>query len=153
GSHAALDDVDEEPRRERQPAGGGTSARPPGEDRARQGSGHHRRAVRRGKGSHQWLHADPGTRSVARGRAGEGLPDARRRRRRRSETSREHVSLARTPRRRIVMSEFIYLYRGGEERADRSPQEMQQVMQKWVSWLQGLAEQGHLKDRGQPLER
>jgi hypothetical protein len=51
------------------------------------------------------------------------------------------------------MSEFIYLYRGGEERANRSPQEMQQVMQKWVGWLQGLAEQGHLKDRGQPLER
>jgi hypothetical protein len=51
------------------------------------------------------------------------------------------------------MSEFIYLYRGGEERADRSPQEMQQVMQKWVSWLTGLADQGHIKDRGQPLER
>ena len=51
------------------------------------------------------------------------------------------------------MSEFIYLYRGGEDRANRSPQEMQQVMQKWVSWLQGLAEQGHIKDRGQPLER
>lgn len=51
------------------------------------------------------------------------------------------------------MSEYIYLYRGGEDRANRSPQEMQQVMQKWVSWLQGLAEQGHIKDRGQPLER
>jgi hypothetical protein len=50
------------------------------------------------------------------------------------------------------MSEFVYLYRGGEERAT-SPQEMQQVMQKWVSWLQGLADQGHIKDRGQPLER
>jgi hypothetical protein len=50
------------------------------------------------------------------------------------------------------MSEFVYLYRGGEERAP-SPQEMQQVMQKWVSWLQGLADQGHIKDRGQPLER
>jgi hypothetical protein len=51
------------------------------------------------------------------------------------------------------MSEYIYLYRGGEDRSHRSPQELQQVMQKWVSWLSGLADQGHLKDRGQPLER
>jgi hypothetical protein len=49
------------------------------------------------------------------------------------------------------MSEFVYLYRGGSDRSS-SPQEMQQIMQKWVSWLQGLADQGHIKDRGQPLE-
>lgn len=49
------------------------------------------------------------------------------------------------------MSEFLYLYRGGEN--DRSPERMQETMQKWVSWLKDLAEQGHLKDQGQPLER
>ena len=48
------------------------------------------------------------------------------------------------------MSEFVYLYRGGE--AGRSPEAAQQVMQKWMTWMQGLAEKGHLKDRGHPLE-
>ncbi len=49
------------------------------------------------------------------------------------------------------MSEFLYVYRGGE-RAAESPEQMQQVMQKWVAWMQGLAQKGHLKDRGHPLE-
>ena len=49
------------------------------------------------------------------------------------------------------MSEFLYVYRGGN-RAGRSPEQMQQVMQKWMTWMQGLAEKGHLKDRGHPLE-
>jgi hypothetical protein len=49
------------------------------------------------------------------------------------------------------MSEFLYLYRGGER--DRSPEVMQQLMQKWMAWLKGLGEAGHLKDQGQPLER
>jgi hypothetical protein len=26
-------------------------------------------------------------------------------------------------------------------------------MQKWMAWLKDLAEKGHIKDRGQPLER
>ena len=50
------------------------------------------------------------------------------------------------------MSEFIYLYRGSGEDM-RSPEEKQQSMQKWISWLTGLAEKGHVKDKGQPLER
>ena len=49
------------------------------------------------------------------------------------------------------MSEFLYVYRGGNPAA-LSPEQMQQVMQKWMSWMQGLAEKGHLKDRGHPLE-
>ena len=49
------------------------------------------------------------------------------------------------------MSEFVYLYRGGE--AGRSPERMQQTMQKWMTWFKDLAEKGHIKDRGQPLER
>jgi len=50
------------------------------------------------------------------------------------------------------MSEFLYLYRGGQ-RPGGSPEQMQQVMQKWMSWMKELSAQGHLKDQGQPLER
>ena len=48
------------------------------------------------------------------------------------------------------MSEFVYLYRGGER--GRSPKRAQQMMQKWMAWFKELAEKGHIKDRGQPLE-
>ena len=48
------------------------------------------------------------------------------------------------------MSEFLFLYRGGE-RAE-SPAQMQQQMQRWVSWLAQLRESGHIKDGGQPLD-
>ena len=36
------------------------------------------------------------------------------------------------------MSEFLYVYRGGN-RAGLSPEQMQQTMQKWMTWMQGLA--------------
>ena len=49
------------------------------------------------------------------------------------------------------MSEFLFLYRGGE--AAHSPERMQQTMNKWMSWLKELADKGHIKDQGQPLER
>jgi len=49
------------------------------------------------------------------------------------------------------MSEFVFLYRGGE--AGRSPEKMQQTMQKWMGRLKDLEQQGHIKDQGQPLER
>jgi len=49
------------------------------------------------------------------------------------------------------MSEFVYLYRGGE-RSD-SPAQAEKEMQKWVAWMEDLGKQGHLKDRGQPLDR
>jgi hypothetical protein len=48
------------------------------------------------------------------------------------------------------MSEFVYLYRGG--RRPESPAEGEQVMQRWVAWLQDLAARGHMTDQGQPLE-
>jgi hypothetical protein len=48
------------------------------------------------------------------------------------------------------MSEFVYLYRGAER---GSPEQMQQRMQKWMAWMKELDAKGHLKDRGQPLER
>jgi hypothetical protein len=49
------------------------------------------------------------------------------------------------------MAEFVYLYRGGERPA--SPEQSQQVLQKWMAWFKGLADKGHIVDRGQPLER
>lgn len=49
-----------------------------------------------------------------------------------------------------TMSQFVYLYRGGE--AGRSPERMQQMMQKWMAWFKELADRGHVIDRGQPLE-
>jgi hypothetical protein len=49
------------------------------------------------------------------------------------------------------MSEFLYLYRGGQ--TGRSPEQMQQTMQKWMAWMKELGEKGHLKNQGQPLER
>ena len=48
------------------------------------------------------------------------------------------------------MSEFVFLYRGGQ-RSD-SPQQAEQVMQNWVAWMKDLGEKGYIKDRGQPLE-
>jgi hypothetical protein len=47
------------------------------------------------------------------------------------------------------MSEFVYLYRGG--RRPEPPADVENL-QKWAAWLQDLATNGHLKERGQPLE-
>ena len=49
------------------------------------------------------------------------------------------------------MNEYVFLYRG----ADRggSLEAMQQRMQKWMAWMKELAEKGHVKDQGHPLER
>ena len=48
------------------------------------------------------------------------------------------------------MSEYVFLYRGGTR--PESASEGEEVMQKWVAWMQELAANGHMKDRGQPLE-
>jgi hypothetical protein len=50
------------------------------------------------------------------------------------------------------MSEFVFLYRGGERPAG-SPEQMQRLMQKWMGWMKELTDKGHLKDPGHPLER
>lgn len=49
------------------------------------------------------------------------------------------------------MSDFLYLYRGGDS-SGGTPEQMQQHMQKWVDWLKGLGAKGHLRDQGNPLE-
>ena len=48
------------------------------------------------------------------------------------------------------MSQFVFLYRGVDRSA--SPQEMQQIIQKWMAWLKELEQKGHLKDVGHPLD-
>jgi hypothetical protein len=48
------------------------------------------------------------------------------------------------------MSEYLYLYRGGE--SGRSPEEAEKQMQLWSAWLSDLGRKGHIKDPGQPLE-
>ena len=48
------------------------------------------------------------------------------------------------------MSEFLYLYRGGM-RMD-SAAAIQEQTQRWVTWIKGLAEKGHVKNPGHPLE-
>jgi len=48
------------------------------------------------------------------------------------------------------MAEFLYLYRGGQR--GWTPEESQQIMQKWMAWFKELGATGNLKDGGQPLE-
>ncbi len=50
------------------------------------------------------------------------------------------------------MSEFVFLYRGGE-RPVGSPELMQRRMQQWMGWMKELSDKGHIKDPGHPLER
>jgi hypothetical protein len=50
------------------------------------------------------------------------------------------------------MAQFVFLYRSSEQTAV-PPAQMQQRMQKWMTWMKELADQGHIKDRGAPLER
>ena len=49
------------------------------------------------------------------------------------------------------MSEFLYLYRGGER--PTTPAAAQQEMERWMTWLKELGERGHVKDPGHPIER
>jgi hypothetical protein len=54
------------------------------------------------------------------------------------------------------MSEFVYLFRvsDADHRAHMgTPERAQQSMQRWLSWMRELETRGHLKERGQPLER
>jgi hypothetical protein len=54
------------------------------------------------------------------------------------------------------MSEFIFLYRNTAANSRQSmgtPQQMQESMQRWMSWLKDLGEKGHVKDPGQPLDQ
>jgi hypothetical protein len=59
-------------------------------------------------------------------------------------------------RRSRQMSQFLYLYRmadAARQEAMGTPERAQQSMQRWIAWMKELDREGHLKDRGQPLER
>ena len=54
------------------------------------------------------------------------------------------------------MSEFVYLFRIGDaahREAMGTPERAQQSMEGWMTWMRELDAKGHLKNRGQPLER
>lgn len=54
------------------------------------------------------------------------------------------------------MSDFVYLFRideAGQREAMGTPEKAQQRMQSWLAWMRDLEAKGHLKERGQPLER
>ncbi len=50
------------------------------------------------------------------------------------------------------MKDYMYLIYGGDEKWEQlSPEEIQQHMQKWGTWMQELKEKGHFLS-GEPLE-
>ncbi|MBA2685559.1 MAG: transcription initiation protein [Gemmatimonadaceae bacterium] len=49
------------------------------------------------------------------------------------------------------MSDFLYLYRGGD--SNRTPEDMQKSMHKWMAWFEDLGASGKLKAGGEPLDR
>jgi hypothetical protein len=54
------------------------------------------------------------------------------------------------------MSEFVYLFRStpeGQQAAMGTPERAQQSLERWMAWIRELEAGGHLKDRGQPLDR
>ena len=49
------------------------------------------------------------------------------------------------------MASFMLIFRGGNSPA-ASPEQMQQHMQKWFAWFEGLSKAGVYKGQGAPLE-
>ncbi|HEX7915798.1 MAG TPA: YciI family protein [Rudaea sp.] len=67
---------------------------------------------------------------------------------------------AATPRRVVsfhhsggTMARFMFVFRLPHDQPPRSPAQLQDTLPKWQAWFKELAEQGHLKDPGNPLER
>jgi len=48
------------------------------------------------------------------------------------------------------MASFMLIFRGGD--APGSPEQMQQHMQKWVTWFEGLTKAGAYQGQGAPLD-
>ncbi len=54
---------------------------------------------------------------------------------------------------RKMMTKFMFVYRGGEEEMENAtPEQMQQVMQMWMDWIQEGTEAGWLLDGGDALK-
>ncbi len=49
------------------------------------------------------------------------------------------------------MTDFLYIFRGGESMGGLSAGERQANMQKWMAWMKELGAKGHFKS-GEPLE-
>ena len=49
------------------------------------------------------------------------------------------------------MASFMLIFRGSEARGE-SPEQMQQHMQKWMAWFDGLTKSGVFKGQAAPLE-
>lgn len=49
------------------------------------------------------------------------------------------------------MANFMLIFRGGDSPGD-SPEQMQQHMQRWFAWFDGLTKSGVYKGQGAPLE-
>jgi hypothetical protein len=51
------------------------------------------------------------------------------------------------------MSKFIFVFRNDPMgHRSVSPEQMQQMMKKWMDWKDGLEKSGHLKQRGERLD-
>lgn len=51
------------------------------------------------------------------------------------------------------MANFMFVYRdSGDKPQDMSPEQMQQVMQTWMDWIQGGVQAGWLTDGGDALK-
>ena len=54
------------------------------------------------------------------------------------------------------MSEFVYLFRStpeGQQEALGTPERAQRSLESYMAWIRELEAGGHLKQRGQPLDR
>lgn len=49
------------------------------------------------------------------------------------------------------MANFMFIYRGGENEGEYSPEELQQFMQKWMDWINEGFAQGWMVDPGDAL--
>jgi hypothetical protein len=49
------------------------------------------------------------------------------------------------------MANFMFIFRGGDSSGD-SAEQIQQHMQKWIAWFDGLSRSGAYKGQGAPLE-
>jgi hypothetical protein len=50
------------------------------------------------------------------------------------------------------MNEFVYLYRRPDPLSG-TPQQMQEILQRWRAWFTQMEKSGHLSVYGQPLEQ
>jgi hypothetical protein len=53
------------------------------------------------------------------------------------------------------MSEFVFVFRNtaaNRQAAAGTPERAQQTLQAWMAWMSKLEADGHLADRGRPLE-